>query len=244
MTCLWRIFFKSGIGFKTGIGLGALLLPLAGATVTGRVLLKDSRAPSVRKHSDYSGVVVWLEVPSPKVAARAKMAQKNKLFTPHILPVQVGTTVDFPNYDPIFHNAFSNFSGQLFDLGLYAPGTSKAIRFDREGIVRIFCNIHASMSAVIVVVNSPYFAVTGENGAFSIPNVPEGPALLRVFHERAEAAVLRSLERRITVTASPETLPDISISESGYLTVPHKDKYGKDYRAAPDEASVYPGGIK
>lgn len=240
MTCLSRIFFRLWFRFSACF----LALPLVAASVTGRVILKDSRASAVRKHSDFSGVVVWLEMPSAKVAARAKMVQKNKLFLPHILPVQVGTTVDFPNYDPIFHNAFSNFSGQLFDLGLYPPGTSKAIRFDREGVVRIFCNIHASMSAVIVVVNSPYFAVTNESGAFTIANVPEGPALLRVFHERTEADVLHALERKIAIPSGPLVLPDLSISESGYLTVPHKNKYGKDYHAAPDESAVYPGGVK
>jgi plastocyanin len=233
MICLWRICFSAFL----------FAWPLAAGSVIGGVVLKDSRAAAVRKRSDYSGVVVWLEAPSVKVPGRAKMIQKNKLFLPHILPVQVGTTVDFPNYDPIFHNAFSNFSGQLFDLGLYPPGTSKSIRFDREGVVRIFCNIHPSMSAVIVVVNSPYFAVTGEDGAFTIPNVPEGPAVLRVFHERSEATVLRSLERHIAITAAPLVLPDITISESGYLTVPHKNKYGKDY-STPDESGAYPGVVK
>jgi plastocyanin len=234
MICLWRICFSACL----------LAWPVTAGSVTGRVALKDSRATAVRKHSDYSGVVVWLETPSAKVAGRARMVQKDKHFSPHILPVQVGTTVDFPNYDPIFHNAFSNFSGQLFDLGLYAPGTSKSIRFQREGVVRIFCNIHAAMSAVIVVVNSPYFAVSGEDGAYTIPNVPEGPALLRVFHERSEADVLHLLDRHVTVTAAPVTLPEISISESGYLTVPHKNKYGKDYHAAPEDSPVYTGGVK
>jgi plastocyanin len=229
MTCLWPICFSL-----------CLLLPLRAGTVTGRIVLRDSRTPEVRKHANYSGVVVWLETPSTKVTTRAKIVQKDKTFSPHILPVQVGTTVDFPNNDPIFHNAFSNFSGQLFDLGLYPPGTSKSIRFQREGIVRIFCNIHAAMSAVIVVVGSPYFAVTGEFGEFAIPNIPEGAALLRIFHERAEPDALRALERRVTITSAPLVLSDISISESGYLPVPHKNKFGKDYRAVPDEGAAYP----
>ena len=71
------------------------------------------------------------------------MVQKDKTFTPHVLAIPVGATVEFPNFDPIFHNAFSNYDGKTFDLGLYAPGTSKSVVFSRPGIVRVFCNIHA-----------------------------------------------------------------------------------------------------
>ncbi len=111
------------------------------------------------------GVVVWLEPLSgvavlPAKAGRAEMIQKDKTFTPHVLAITAGTTVDFPNYDPIFHNAFSNYDGQIFDIGLYPPGTTRSIPFRRPGVVRVFCNIHPTMSAVIVVLKSPYFAVS------------------------------------------------------------------------------------
>src|SRR6202044_1888521 len=106
--------------------------------------------------------------------------QKGKMFMPHILPVMAGTTVDFPNLDPIFHNAFSSYSGQIFDVGLYPPGTSRSVRFTREGVVRVFCNIHSSMSAMIVVLATPYFAVTGRDGSFALPDVPPGEYTLRV----------------------------------------------------------------
>src|SRR5204863_367127 len=113
--------------------------------------------PSVRKEN-YSGVVVWLDpqVAMPPAPGQARMLQKDKTFIPHVLPITVGTTVDFPNADPIFHNAFSNYNGQLFDIGLYAPGSSRSVRFKSAGIVRVFCNIHANMSAVIVVLATPY----------------------------------------------------------------------------------------
>src|ERR1700720_3179459 len=137
MTWLWRICSRCA-------ALGALASPaLLAASVSGRVELKDSRDAAVRRNSDRSGVVVWLEPRDPAarssgaVSLRARMIQKNKRFSPHVLAVSVGTTVDFPNQDPIFHNAFSNFSGQLFDLSLYPPGTSRSIRFQREGVVRI-----------------------------------------------------------------------------------------------------------
>jgi len=209
------------------------------ATVTGRVELVFSQDPKVRKHSDYSGVVVWLEpvsgVPVIPVRARhAEMVQKDKTFLPHVLAVTVGTTVDFPNNDPIFHNAFSNYNGQIFDIGLYPPGTTRSIAFRKEGVVRVFCNIHPSMSAVIAVLRSPYFAVSNKSGAVQIANVPPGTYRVHVFHERATEQTLAALSRVIDVTAEGVQLPPISVSESGYLQLPHKNKYGKDYPPGSD----------
>ena len=215
------------------------------ATVTGKVELRDSRDAEVRKKMDYSGVVIWLEPSGLKAPvpanAHARMIQKDKTFTPHVLAITVGTTVDFPNFDPIFHNAFSNYNGKTFDLGLYAPQTSKSVVFSKPGIVRVFCNIHASMSAVIAVLETPYFDVTKKNGSFEIANVPQGEYRLRVFHERATAATLSALDRRVTVVGDSVGLPAIEISESGYLAIPHSNKYGHDYGPEPDDNGVYPG---
>lgn len=194
---------------------------------------------------DYSGVVISLQpvngvVPVRVTNSHARMIQKNKTFSPHVLAIGVGASVEFPNYDPIFHNAFSSYNGQIFDVGLYAPGRSKAVHFTREGVVRVFCNIHSSMSAVIVVLATPYFDTTGASGAFEIPNVPPGEYELHVFHERATDATLAGLRRRVLVDESNIALPAISISESGYLPIPHKNKYGRDYRPEPDDHNIYP----
>jgi plastocyanin len=211
-------------------------------TLHGRVEIVSSKDPDVRKHSDYSGVVVWLDpvtgtwpAPAPR---KAQMAQQGKRFIPHVLAITVGSLVDFPNYDPIFHNAFSNYDGQIFDVGLYPPGTTQTVPFRKEGIVRIFCNIHPTMSAVIVVLKSPYYAVSTRNGEFSIVNVPPGQYRVRVFHERATEQTLKALERTVDVNGSDLTLPGITVSESGYLLVPHKNKFGKDY---PAGAGSYSG---
>ena len=197
----------------------------------------------MRKNSDYSGVVVWLELlsgPPPAVPPRkAEMIQKGKRFTPHLLAITAGTTVNFPNYDPIFHNAFSNYDGEIFDVGLYPPGTSRSIVFKREGVVRVFCNIHPTMSAVIVVLKSPYFAVSTKTGDFTIANVPPGNYRLRVFHERATQQTLDALTRSVEVGQTNSELSTIAVSESGYLLLPHKNKYGKDY--PPAESGAYPG---
>jgi plastocyanin len=222
---------------------GLLAISLPGATVTGRVTLRDSRERAARSLSDYSGVVVWLERPgnSPQLSTeRVKMLQKEKTFEPHVLAIRVGTTVDFPNLDPIFHNAFSVYDGQLFDIGLYPPGKSRSIRFIRPGLVRVFCNIHSTMSAVIAVMDTPLFAVTRQDGRFEITGVPAGAYELRVFHERATEATLTALRRMFTVQQERVDLPDTVISETGYLPIPHKNKYGRDYTAPPDDGGVYP----
>jgi plastocyanin len=229
-----------------------VLLSVAAATnlvagsVSGKVELRDSQDAAVRKHMDFSGVVVWLEPvngparPPAVSAGTARMVQKDKTFTPHVLPIRVGTTVDFPNFDPIFHNAFSNYNGQLFDVGLYPPGTTRPVRFARPGIVRVFCNIHATMSAVIVVLNTPYFETTQKNGSYQFREVPPGEYTLRFFHERATQATLDSLTRRVVVPEGSVSLPAIGISESGYIVISHHNKYGQDYAPAPDDGGVYP----
>ncbi len=238
MTWLSRICFSS---------LSAL--PLLAGSVTGRVELSDSKDAAVRKQKDYSGVVAWLEpltgaAPAPAEPGTARMVQKDKAFSPHVLAIRVGTSVEFPNFDPIFHNAFSNYDGKVFDVGLYPPGSSRTVRFTQSGIVRVFCNIHATMSAVIVVLNTPFFDTTQKNGSFKIADVPAGEYWLRVFHERATAATLNGLARRVTVGIESTNVASIIISESGYLAIPHQNKYGHDYVPAPDEGGVYPAARK
>ncbi len=220
-------------------------VPAAAATVSGKIELSDSRDPGVRRR-DFSGVVVWLErlAGSPPSLAgapqHARILQKDKTFVPHVVAIPVGGSVDFPNLDPIYHNAFSTFAGQPFDIGLYPPGKSRAVAFNHAGIVRVFCHIHPTMSAVVAVLDSPWFAVTGRSGVFEISGVPAGRYRLRLFHERALPKTLQQLEREITVGDGPARQPDMVISETGYLPSPHKNKYGKDYPPAPDERRGYP----
>jgi plastocyanin len=226
----------------------SLLAPVSfAATVSGSVMLRDSRVEAVCKHADYSGVAISL-LPLNRLAGqpeprRFRMLQKDKMFMPHVLPISTGSTVDFPNADPIFHNAFSSYSGQIFDVGLYPPGTNRSVRFTRPGVVRVFCNIHPSMSAVVLVLDTPYFATTAADGSFHI-DAPAGEYQLNVFHERATEASLNALSRRIAVGETPLQIPAIAISESGYLLAPHKNKYGKDYPPGAGNDSLYPGARK
>jgi plastocyanin len=213
------------------------------ASLSGTIALRDSRVEAVNKQKDYSGVVVSAQLVSAEVAPASSkhvvMLQKNKMFTPHLLPVTTGTTVDFPNADPFFHNAFSSYSGQIFDVGLYAPGTSRSVRFTRPGVVRVFCNIHPTMSAIILVLNTPYFAATAKDGSFEM-NLPPGDYDVKVFHERATEQTLAGLSLRIVVGGESVRLPPVAVSEAGYLLAPHKNKYDREYQSAPDDQSLYP----
>lgn len=238
---MWRWLTFSSLSMALALSAGYA------ASVSGEVELTNSRDASVRKHKDYSGVILWLE-PADRAAPaaagagkRTEMLQRDKHFVPHVVAVPVGATVDFPNFDPIFHNAFSNFSGQPFDVGLYPPGTSRNVTFKHPGIVRVFCNIHSTMSAIIAVLPTPWYAVTQNSGKYSISNVPAGEYQLRMFHERALPENLKFLERRITISESGLALPLVSISETGFIPVQHLNKFGKDYPPAPASGGTYPG---
>jgi plastocyanin len=219
------------------------------ATLSGRAVV----APSERitgKGGDSSGVVVWLDPAGgpPPPAARpidsvpaVRIVQKRQIFVPHVQAVQVGTAVDFPNLDPMFHNVFSNYDGQVFDLHLYAPSTSRRVVFRRPGMAYIFCNIHESMSAVVAVLPTPYFAVTGLDGKFEI-TAPPGTYLLKLWYERTLPEKLRSLERSVTLVEAASSLGDINVSTDGYVAKQHKNKFGQDYGAPPDASFFYPGG--
>ena len=214
--------------FAAALALSALAITAPAATVSGNIVLHDSHIDSVTRGKDFSGVVISL------------LAVNQPPPPPPILPVVAGSTIDFPNADPIFHNAFSSYSGQIFDVGLYPPHTSRSVKFQKPGIVRVFCNIHPSMSAIILVLNTPTFTVTPTSGEFHL-DVPPGTYDLRVFHERSTEQSLDALQRRIVVPATGLRLPPIAVSEAGYLMAPHKNKYGKDYDPAPDDRTFYPG---
>ena len=165
-----------------------------------------------RDIADLRRGVVYLES-APRGAfeerepTRAIMDQRNETFVPHVLAVTVGTIVDFPNNDKTFHNVFSLSKAKRFDLGRYAAGKSKAVRFDQPGLVRVFCDIHSHMSAYVLVLTHRFFNVTDTDGRFRIPAVPPGTYTIVGWYE-GEARTTR-----------PVTVPAGGIAEID-LTVP------------------------
>jgi plastocyanin len=115
--------------------------------------------------------------------ARAILDQRDQAFVPYVLPITVGTTVSFPNSDRMYHNVFSFSKPKRFDLGRYEKGRSKSIRFDRPGVVRVFCEIHSHMSAYILVFAHRFFAATDGEGRYRIDNVPAGAYMVRAWND-------------------------------------------------------------
>ena len=193
---------------------------------------------------DESEVVVWLTpmdasvppVPANSAAGKApELVQRNKSFEPHVLVVQVGSLIRFPNKDPFFHNIFSMYDGKRFDLGLYEAGTSRTVKFDQPGVSYLFCNIHAEMSAVVVVVDTPYFAMSDRAGHLTIPEVPDGRYQMHVWFERSLPENLKTLSRVVTISEKTRSLGAIRVVDNPNFTLAHKNKYGEDYVPPPTE---------
>ena len=162
--------------------------------------------PAGRGVPDLLRSVVYLES-APRGAFEASegghavMDQRNETFVPHVLAITTGTTVDFPNSDKFYHNVFSLSKTRPFDLGRYAAGSSRPVRFDRAGIIRVFCDIHSHMNAFILVFNHPFFAMTDAEGRYRIENVPPGTYGVIAWNEGT------SSETR------PITVPDGGVAE-------------------------------
>jgi len=164
---------------RTGTIRGRVDVRRLVAPVERRPSVSDLGMPPTRDFPDVRRSVVYLESAprgafEPSEAGRAVMDQRNETFVPHVLAIMVGTSVDFPNSDRFYHNVFSLSKPARFDLGRYAAGRSKSIRFDRPGIVRVFCDIHSHMNAFILVFGHPFFAMTDTDGRYRIDDIPSG----------------------------------------------------------------------
>ncbi|PYQ40897.1 MAG: hypothetical protein DMF77_17440 [Acidobacteria bacterium] len=200
----------------------ALPAVLPAGTITGKVELIDKGG---RKASDLSDVVVYVEGSRVKPRpATATMIMKGKAFNPRVVVVPVGGTVQFPNEDPIFHNAFSVSGDNRFDMELYKRPKVGSFTFQHPGIVKVYCNIHPQMSAVVVVRDNPLFTKAAADGAFTIENVPAGKYTVKAWHERGGEA-----GTEVSVTDGGTAQARFTLDGSTYKTVPHKNKFGKDY---------------
>jgi len=216
-------------------------------TVTGQVELVTEGSSKSAK-GDRSNVVLWLTALDDRPGLHTvsqetphqppRLVQKDKRFSPHVVVVPAGTSVEFPNRDPFFHNVFSLFEGKRFDLGLYEAGTTRMVRFDRTGVSYIFCNIHPEMSAVVVALKTPYYGVSDKGGKVAIPHVPAGRYSMQVWAEGASGDNLKALTREIEISESAHSLGTLRILEDS-PPAPHKNKYGRDYDAPGTD---YPPG--
>jgi len=223
--------------------LSCIIASAQDTTLSGKVELKRNG----RRVSDASKVVVWLtplgNTPTPPQPTQApteipQLVQKNKSFQPSLLVIPAGGQVEFPNQDPFFHNVFSLFDGKRFDLGLYESGTTQFVRFDKPGISYIFCNIHAQMSAVIIALNTPYYAISNWRGDLSIAGVTPGRYKLHIFHQSVSQDALNTAEREITVTPGETFIGTITLPETN-LQLAHKNKYGRDYDPPDPDNPAY-----
>ena len=157
----------------------------------------------------------------PERPKRATMAQQNKTFIPHIVVVQVESTIDFPNQDDIFHNIFSDSRAHPFDLGLYRSGASRSVIFREPGTYRVFCNIHPQMTGVLLVLRTPYFVETDSGGNYRM-ELPPGQYRVTAWSEHSQPTTSE-------VDLAGSATLNLTLDESKFVELPHKNKYGQDY---------------
>src|ERR1700683_2164789 len=202
-------------------------------SVNGEVELSQSGSSRV---VDASEVVVWLGPTSAvqRISATTqnphyRLVQHNKRFEPSLLVVPVGSVVDFPNYDPWFHNVFSLYRGKRLDLGLYQAGAQRSVKFDRIGPSYLFCNIHPEMTGVVLAVDSSLYAISDKAGRYSISGVAPGRYTMHVWYENAKPESLTNLQRTVVVDDASRALPTVSVPVVKQIQKEHKNKYGQDY---------------
>jgi plastocyanin len=213
------------------------------ASATDTASLRLRLAPMKTGKARTVPAVIWLEPESGTPAlsfapqGRYILLQKNRKFVPHLLVIPVGAVVEFPNADPFFHNVFSLFDGKRFDLGLYEAGSTKSVKFSTEGVSYIFCDIHPEMSAVVLALATPLFAVADAGNGFVLRDVPPGDYSLHVWIEGLPQSFLEQETRRLHLASGMVDLGQIAVSASEAGSTIHTDKFGKPY--TPEPPSIY-----
>jgi hypothetical protein len=180
--------------------------------------------------------VIWLEPLAGTPAhpflphGQYTLLQKNRMFVPHLQVIPVNSVVQFPNADPFFHNVFSLFDGKRFDLGLYEAGSSKSLTFSREGVSYIFCNIHPQMSAVVLTLSTPLYAIADANNSFVLRNVPPGDYKLHIWIESVPQPILDGLGRNVHL---PSGVVDLGEFKAPIEPIAHANKFGNNYDTTP-----------
>ncbi len=166
-------------------------------------------------------VMLWPEKGGKKRTAKTRVIeQKGKQFEPHVMAVPVGSTVQFPNFDGVFHNVFSLSKSKAFDLGMYKNGQSREVKFDKAGIVRLGCNLHANMSAFLIVVDAPHYAVVGPDGKFEFKSLAPGKYKVQAWTERSGDPT----SSEVVIAAGANT-KDLDLKAGASATI-SPDKFG------------------
>jgi plastocyanin len=219
-------------------GLAIACALLAGPAAGGDIRLTVSVLTPERTTAPGAGAVVWVvDAQAAKHAAasaKARIASKSKRFDPHVAVVPAGGAVQFPNLDGIYHNVFSLSEKARFDLGLYRNGASRAMTFENPGPVKIYCNIHPQMAAVLLVIDGGIWAQAGADGTAVLAGVPAGKATVRAWDEKGG-----EFTAVVDVPASGTVPLAISLDGSGWREIGHKNKYGKDYPPPDDDGNRY-----
>lgn len=168
-------------------------IPITARRPTAAYPTRTVPAPALAPESERRHVVVYARDARPQDVAPMRVAirQRNESFTPRVVAVTIGSEVEFPNDDPIYHNVFSLSRVRTFNLGRYPRGDTRRVRFATPGVVKVFCEIHSHMSATVMVFNHPWFAVPGEDGRFELPAMPAGDRQITAWHERLGDTTLR-----------------------------------------------------
>src|SRR5271163_36640 len=212
---------------------------LQATEVTARLVTAQDGV-TTHKGENAPPAVIWLNTVQTDTAlavtpGKFTLLQKNKMFTPHLLVVPVGSSVAFPNADPFFHNVFSLFDGRRFDLGLYEAGSTRSVVFSREGVSYIFCNIHSEMSAVVISLATPLYSLADTQGVFHLPNVPDGDYDLHVWIEGQKQSSLDRLTHRVHIAGEVADLGEIRSDHPEQQQ--HLNKFGRPYE--PDTPPIY-----
>ncbi|HEX8408839.1 MAG TPA: hypothetical protein VF883_08245 [Thermoanaerobaculia bacterium] len=210
-------------------GTFALAAELSAATVNGKVMFMTKRG----QNPVVNETLVWLDPAGKtykKPAAAFTMTTRSKTFLPHVVAVPAGSTISFPNEDPIAHNLFSLTPGNTFDFGLYRKGAGKTHKFETPGTVNVYCNVHPAMSAVVHVMSTPYYGFADPNGNYSF-EVPAGRYRVTAWNEQGGTAT-SDLEVKADGTVAGATL--LTIDGRNFRLTQHKNKHGQTYRPPKD----------